>query len=157
PFSDRAGATRDDMKRFVPVPRMRRLGWDRRLTQLQRAYRAGVKKLDSMSSTGDFTTASPQEQDQILSQAGAFTDVLFQHAIEGTYCVPEYGGNQGLVGWQDISFPGDSQPRGYTPTQVSTSDGPDPVDPAAAAFVAANFEQAVLGVRLGRASRRHRG
>ena len=154
PFSNRAGASRDDMAYFVPVPRIRRLGWQKRLARLHRRYRNGVQQLDSMSSTGDFTTASQQEQDGILSQTTAFTDVLFQHAIEGTYCMHEYGGNQNLVGWQDIKFPGDSQPRGYTPTQVSTSDGPDPVDPAVAAFVAQNFEKAVLGARLHRARRR---
>ena len=48
-----------------------------------------------------------------------FTDMLFAHAIEGTYSVPEYGGNSGLRGWQDIAFPGDVQPRGYTDEQVS--------------------------------------
>lgn len=154
PFSDRAGAAHDDMKRFVPVPRIRKVGWERRIARLQRAYRRGVKQLDSASSTGDFTTASQQEQDQVLAQAGSFMDLLFQHAIEGMYCMPEYGGNKGLVGWQDISFPGDSQPRGYTAAQVHDSDGPDPVEPAVAAFVAQHFEQAVRGVRLSRAGRR---
>ena len=156
PFSNRAGASRDDMARFLPVPRMRRLGWEKRLARLKRTYRNGVKQLDAMASTGDFSTASQQEQDSILSQTTDFTDVLFQHAIEGTYCVPEYGGNHGRSGWTEIKFPGDSQPKGYTAKQVSSSDGPDPVDPAIAAFVAANFEQAVRGVRL-KSSRRRRG
>lgn len=156
PFSDRAGSPHDDMKRFVPVPRIRRLGWEKRLRRLHRQYRKGVKTLDSMSSTGDFATASQEEQDSILSQTGALTDMLFQHAIEGMYCVPEYGGNKGLVGWQDIQFPGDSQPRGYTKKQVGTSDGPDPVDPAIAAYVQQHFEQAVLGVRL-KGARNRRG
>src|SRR5436190_3382222 len=62
PFSNRAGASGDDMARFVPLPRMRRLGWERRLTRPHRAYRKGVKELDSMSSAGDFSTASLQEQ-----------------------------------------------------------------------------------------------
>ena len=34
------------------------------------------------------------------------------------YAVPEYGGNANLVGWSDIKFPGDSQPRGYTNAEV---------------------------------------
>src|SRR5256714_7184020 len=52
PFSDRAGSPRDDMKRFVPVPRIRRVGWGRRLAKLHRVYRRGVEQLDSMSSSG---------------------------------------------------------------------------------------------------------
>ena len=154
PFSDRAGAARDDMARFVPVPRIRRLGWEKRIARLHRTYCRGIKTLDSMSSTGDFTTSSQQEQDSILSQTSGFTSVLFEHAIEGTYWMPEYGGNRGLVGWQDIKFPGDSQPRGYGPKKVSLSDGTDPVDAAVAAFVKAHFERAVQGVRLSRWSKR---
>jgi len=53
--------------------------------------------------------------------------LLFEHTIEGLYSVPEYGGNRGLAGWRDISYPGDSQPAGYSPAQVTDSDGPDPV------------------------------
>ena len=51
PFSNRAGASRDDMAYFVPVPRIRRLGWQKRLARLHRRYRNGVQQLDSMSST----------------------------------------------------------------------------------------------------------
>ena len=148
PFSDRAGAARDDMSRFLDLPRTRRLAWQGRVKRLQAAYRNGVKELDDAAG-GDFSTASQQEQDSILAQS-PFTSLLFEHAIEGMYAVPEYGGNQGLVGWQDIKFPGDSQPRGYSPEQVGNSDGPDPVDPVTAAFVAQHFERAVRDVRLAR-------
>ena len=54
-----------------------------------------------------------------------FTALLFEHTIEGLYANPEYGGNRGLVGWKDIGFPGDIQPRGYTSDEVERSDGPD--------------------------------
>ena len=69
-------------------------------------------------------------QDKILagSAASSFTALLFEHTIEGLYAAPEYGGNRGLAGWKDIAFPGDIQPRGYTPEEVSRSDGPDPVE-----------------------------
>ncbi len=56
-----------------------------------------------------------------------FTALLFEHTIEGLYASPEYGGNRGLAGWKDIAFPGDIQPRGYTPDEVERSDGHDPV------------------------------
>jgi len=59
---------------------------------------------------------------------GPFRSLLFEHTIEGLYSVPEYGGNKDLVGWKDISYPGDIQPRGYTAEETSRSDGPDPVD-----------------------------
>ncbi len=35
------------------------------------------------------------------------------------YGAPEYGGNQGLVGWSYIGFLGDVQPRGYSDEEVS--------------------------------------
>ncbi|MFN2545773.1 MAG: gluconate 2-dehydrogenase subunit 3 family protein [Actinomycetota bacterium] len=148
PFSDRAGGASDDMLSFVGLPRTRRLAWRKRIKELQAAYRAGVQELDDAAG-GDFTTASPLDKDQILTQA-SITSLLFDHSIEGMYAVPEYGGNQGLVGWQDIKFPGDSQPRGYTAEEVGNSDGPDPIDPVIAAFVRANFERAARGVRLAR-------
>jgi hypothetical protein len=37
------------------------------------------------------------------------------------YGPPEYGGNRGLVGWTLTGWPGDVQPRGYTPKQVSSA------------------------------------
>jgi hypothetical protein len=147
PFSDRAGGTGDDMAAFVPLSRLRRLGWEKRLRQLHRAYRSGIKDLDAATG-GDFTKASAQAQDGALAQS-SFRSVLFEHAIEGMYSVPEYGGNQGLVGWADIKFPGDTQPRGFTPKQVSASDGPDPVGPSPAALLGVSYEDAVTLMRKG--------
>ena len=65
------------------------------------------------------------KQDSILTtgQAVSFTQLLFGHAIEGMYSVPEYGGNANLVGWQDIEWPGDIQPRGYTDAEVEAPRG----------------------------------
>jgi hypothetical protein len=148
PFSDRAGAGENDMTRFIPLPRIRKMAWKKRIAQYQRAYRTGVKELDSLAG-GDFVAASQQEQDGALTQS-VFRSMLFEHAIEGMYAVPEYGGNKGLVGWQDVTFPGDSQPRGYTAQQVSESDGPDPADPVTAEFIKQHYEQAVRHARLGR-------
>ena len=71
----------------------------------------------------------------------------FTHAIEGFLSVPEYGGNENTVGWQEISFPGDTQPRGYAADQVTRSDGLDPVVPDALLFgVLENIDQAALGI-----------
>lgn len=129
PFSNRDGARKNDMATFVPLTRVRLDAWRTRIDQLQRTYRDGVRLLDRLAPGGDFAAASPDEQDQVLmsSEAAGFRTVLFTHAIEGTYCIPEYGGNAGLSGWREIKYPGDRQPRGYTAAQVERSEGPDPV------------------------------
>jgi hypothetical protein len=128
PFSNRADPSQhNDMTTFVPLTRMQEQVWRTRITQLQQTYREGVKVLDGLAG-GDFAAAPAPAQDAALMQdaAVAFRDVLFTHAIEGTYSVPEYGGNAGLVGWQEIRFAGDRQPLGWSDDKVSQSDGPDP-------------------------------
>lgn len=136
PFSDRGGRERDDMASFLPLNDAVREHWRARLDDLGAAYREGLRQLDTLGG-GDFAAASPADQDSALAQnprvprlpAGisGFTDLLFQHTIEGCYGAPEYGGNAGGVMWQSIGFPGDVQPRGYGAEEVTDSDGPDPV------------------------------
>jgi hypothetical protein len=129
PWSNRNTSGPDLMARFGVLNPVARIAWRRRLQGWQDQYRTGIAELDKLAG-GDFTKTTHQKQDEILamSSMSSFTSLLFEHTIEGLYAVPEYGGNQGLVGWKDISYPGDSQPRGYTPEEVSRSDGPDPVD-----------------------------
>jgi hypothetical protein len=129
PWSNRYTSGPDLMARFVPLDPVARIAWRRRLQGWQQQYRTGIATLDKLAG-GDFTKASHAAQDKILasSSAGSFTSLLFEHTIEGLYAAPEYGGNRNLAGWKDIAFPGDIQPRGYTPDEVSRSDGPDPVD-----------------------------
>jgi hypothetical protein len=129
PWSDRPDPSQPDyMASFVPLTRVQTLAWQRRIGALQQTYRDGVDVLDARAG-GDFSTAPAPDQDAILasSDAAGFRDVLFTHAVEGMYSVPEYGGNAGLAGWRDIGFRGDTQPVGYTPAEVSRSDGPDPL------------------------------
>ena len=80
---------------------------------LQERYRAGLASLGT-----DFATLSDEEQRERLKQSSEFTALLYEHACEGMYGAPEYGGNQGLVGWRYIGFEGDVQPRGYTDEEV---------------------------------------
>jgi Gluconate 2-dehydrogenase subunit 3 len=129
PWSNRHTSGPDLMSRFDALDPVARIAWRRRLTAWQQQYQQGVATLDKLAG-GDFTKVSHAKQDAILagSAASTFTALLFEHTIEGLYAVPEYGGNQGLAGWKDIGFPGDIQPRGYTPDEVARSDGPDPVD-----------------------------
>jgi hypothetical protein len=133
PFSDRNGTSADDMADFIALTPAQYRGWTRRLAELRSQYAAGVEALDHAAG-GDFAAASPAVQDRVLAKnPGGFTDLMFSHAIAGMYSVPEYGGNAGLVGWRDIGFPGDVPPVGYSPAQVSTSDGPDAYEPTALA------------------------
>ncbi len=132
PWSNRHTSGPDLMATFSTLDPVTRIAWRKRLAGWQQQYTAGIATLDKLAG-GDFTKATPAEQDKILAgpEAGTFRPLLFEHTIEGMYAVPEYGGNRGLVGWKDISYPGDSQPRGYTSDEVENSDGRDPVDDTA--------------------------
>ena len=128
PWSNRHTSGPNLMARFVPLDPVAKIAWRRRLAAWQAQYTQGIKDLDKLAG-GDFTKKTPAQQDKILAaqKVSAFTTLLFGHTIEGLYASPEYGGNRGLAGWQEIGFPGDIQPRGYTADEVEQSDGHDPV------------------------------
>ena len=128
PWSNRHTSGPDLMAQFATLDPVARIAWRRRLTGWQQQYRQGIATLDKLAG-GDFTKASHAKQDKILvmSAVGSFMSLLFEHTIEGMYGNPEYGGNRALVGWKDISFPGDVQPQGYSASEVARSDGRDPV------------------------------
>ena len=129
PWSNRHTSGPDLMARFMTLDPVARIAWRKRLQGWQEQYRTGIAALDKLAG-GDFVTVSHARQDKILASesASTFMAVLYEHTIEGLYSAPEYGGNRGLAGWKDIAFPGDIQPRGYTPDEVTRSDGHDPVD-----------------------------
>jgi len=129
PWSNRHTSGPNLMASFARLDPVARIAWRKRLTRWRRQYTSGIATLDRLAG-GDFTRAAAAAQDKILASraAAGFTALLFEHTIEGMYAVPEYGGNRGLAGWKDISYPGDSQPRGYTSEEVERSDGHDPVD-----------------------------
>jgi hypothetical protein len=81
---------------------------------LQEQYRAGLATLGS-----DFAECGPDEQDLRLRSHSDFTELVYGHACEGMYGAPEYGGNRNGVGWSNIGFAGDVQPRGFTDEEVS--------------------------------------
>ena len=66
----------------------------------------------------DFASLAPEQQDERLRANPRFTAMVYDHACEGMYGAPEYGGNRDLVGWRYIDFDGDVQPRGYTDAEV---------------------------------------
>jgi gluconate 2-dehydrogenase gamma chain len=111
--------------RFAPLDPVSKIAWRSRLTRWQDQYRQGIQTLDQLAG-GDFTDATPQQQDEILAAQAEFTALLFEHTIEGLYASPGYGGNHDMTGWREIGFPGEVQ--GYTAAEVERSDGHDPVD-----------------------------
>ncbi len=119
PWSNRAGGTQDFMAQFVPLDRAQTYGWQQRIADYRTQYTNGIALLDQLAG-GDFTSVAKVRQDLILAhgKAVSFTKVLFGHTVEAMYSVPEYGGNANLVGWQEIKWPGDSQPNGYTNAEV---------------------------------------
>jgi hypothetical protein len=127
PWSNRAGGHVDHMRHFVKPARRQVVAWTKRTRQLRHQYAAAVKKLDAASSTHNFASAPQLEQDQILTKLNGVRELIFGHTIEGMYSVPEYGGNAHTLGWKSISWPGDSQPKGYTAHEVERNDGEDPV------------------------------
>ncbi len=147
PWSNRAGGSQDFMAAFVPLNRAQTYAWQQRVADLRNQYTNGIALLDQQAG-GDFTAVSPLSQDLILSQSqvASFTSLLFGDTIEAMYAVPEYGGNANLVGWRDIYFPGDSQPRGYTDAEVEAAEfDPVGVPPSGIVdrLVHGGFEQAV--------------
>jgi hypothetical protein len=88
--------------------------WNGPVVGLQERYRGGLQLLGE-----DFADVGPDEQDQRLVAHKDFTALLYEHACQGMYGAPEYGGNRGLVGWGYIDYLGDVQPRGYSDEEVS--------------------------------------
>jgi hypothetical protein len=128
PWSSRHTSGPDLMAMFLPLDPVSAIAWRKRLAGWQQQYRQGIAALDKLAG-GNFTTVHKTAQDTILAKPAmaSFLQVLFEHTVEGLYSNPEYGGNRNEAGWTDISYPGDIQPRGYSPAQVTGSDGPDPL------------------------------
>lgn len=116
PFSGRAGGE-PGFARFTPLTPNQERAWRTRIDDWQTQYRDGIAALGA-----DFAARAPEEQDARLDAVPKFKALLYEHACEGAYGAPEYGGNRALAGWRAIGFPGDAQPRGYTDAEVS---GPD--------------------------------
>jgi len=88
----------------------------------QTSYRRGIALINAYGQSKygkNFADLAPDQQDTILTDmqndkatgfyapgAAAFFKTLLQHLREGTFCDPVYGGNQNLVGWKMVGFPG---------------------------------------------------
>jgi hypothetical protein len=114
-------------------------------------YRGGLAHLDQRAG-GNFAALPGPAQDLILSDqtdstVQDFVGAALSDVLDATYGPPEYGGNRNLVGWTVNHWPGDTQPRGFTPAQVSNPDA-QPSTPALnakAAQAAMKFLPALVG------------
>lgn len=145
PYSDRAGSRHDDFAHFVPLDRQAELGWRIRLegsrgiperefagpvTGLQEIYRQGLAHLDARSHRAygvGFAGASTQQAEALLADRSdaelqSFVGAALANTLEAMYGPPEYGGNRGVVGWSSNGWVGDTQPRGFSRTRVTTPD-----------------------------------
>ena len=129
PFSGRAGGEAG-FTRFLPLTRVEELAWRTRIEGSlgdperefngpvrgwQAAYRDGLAALGT-----DFASLDGPTQDARLEAAREFRALLYQHACEGAYGAPEYGGNRDIAGWRAIGYPGDVQPRGFPDAEVES-------------------------------------
>ena len=113
--------------------------WNGPVVGLQEIYATGLARLEHTSQRifgRAFSELAGWQADTLLRGAHcelrAFLDVAFRHCVEGMYGPPEYGGNRGRVGWSYTRWPGDHQPGGYTPEEISRVD-PDQAEAAARA------------------------
>jgi hypothetical protein len=104
-------AWRTRLEGSLGIPERERLG---PVTGLHERYRAGIAALGD-----DFCTLTGEQQDERLREHPEFLQLLYGHACEGMYGAPEYLGNRGGIGWQNIDWDGDVQPRGYSDAEVS--------------------------------------
>jgi Gluconate 2-dehydrogenase subunit 3 len=131
PFSGRYGGEAS-FGEFLRLSALEELAWRTRIegshgvterelngpvTGWQQEYRDGIAALGA-----DFATLPAADQDARLDAVPEFKQLLYEHACEGAYGAPEYGGNRDLGGWRAIGFPGDVQPRGYTDDEVRGRD-----------------------------------
>ena len=138
PWSNRHTTGPDLLAQFVPLEERQLLAWRTRVADLRKRVAAAVLALDAAAKADgfvDFLTAPAPERDRVLSALAAERELLFGLTIDGMYSVPEYGGNAGLTAWQEIGWPGDVQPVGFSAAEVAAYDGPDPVAAADLAVV----------------------
>jgi len=160
PFSDRAGAHRDDRARFVALDAVAELGWRIRLEgsqgRAERSFAGEVIGLqqqyrDGLASLTGFAAASRAARQAMLLAPDVigFASVVFSDALDVMYGAPEYGGNRDLVGWKATGWPGDVQPRGYSAARVSVLDPPSssgaPLDAASARAALTRY---IIGITL---------
>jgi len=104
------GPYRSRFGSFQALSRVKRIGWTREIRRLRMLYADGLAELDRLA-LGDFAATLPELQDVILTllddTGSEFFTALFNHALEGVYSHPVYGGNQNYRAWQAFGYAGD--------------------------------------------------
>jgi gluconate 2-dehydrogenase gamma chain len=77
----------------------------------QRIYSQGLRELDAQASARHgtmFADLETPEQDALLLEleGTAFFETVREHALQGMFGDPAYGGNVALAGWDLLGFPG---------------------------------------------------
>jgi hypothetical protein len=134
PFSGRHGGEAG-FDRFVELTALDELAWRTRIEgsrgRPEREFNGPVigwqtRYRDGIAALGDdFASCPGPEQDERLDADPTFKALVYEHACEGMYGDPAYGGNHDAVGWRFIRFEGDVQPRGYTAVEVTKPRSPD--------------------------------
>jgi gluconate 2-dehydrogenase gamma chain len=65
-------------------------------------YREGIQLLEGLAEL----PAAEQDGRLRAIEKTAFFQMLRRHTLEGMFCDPLHGGNQGMIGWQMIGYPG---------------------------------------------------
>lgn len=137
----------DAMATFLPLSRVREIAWRMRVlgsvatpggtfndallgatVGWRDLYADAVVRLDvaaaAITRGATFVTLAAADQVTALAMVSTdvpqFGDALIEHTLEGTFAVPEYGGNAGFAGWQLARFDGDSVPLGHSFFDAST-------------------------------------
>lgn len=127
PFSGRHGGEAG-FGEFLALGAVEELAWRTRIEGSQglpeREFNGPVVGLqeryaDGLAALGeDFVDLDGDAQDERLAADPAFQRLLHEHACEGVYGDPAYGGNRDQAGWRSIGYVGDVQPRGWTDDEV---------------------------------------
>lgn len=120
---------------WVQQDELPRYGWQSGRTPRE-IYRMGLARMEAFAESrhgNSFVELSDEDQDALLEAmedaedddvaqifdpllADTFFDLVLKHTVEGFLADPLYGGNQDLVGWQYIGFPGAQ--RAYSPEEM---------------------------------------
>jgi gluconate 2-dehydrogenase gamma chain len=91
------------------------------LASSRQTYAAGLAAVQQYARTSkgaSFVGLSPADQDAVLTDlesnaatgftpnSAAFFDLVRNHAIQGMFCDPYYGGNANFCGWDLLGYPG---------------------------------------------------
>jgi hypothetical protein len=136
PYSGRHGGVAG-FSQFLPLTRVEELRWrtflEGSLGLPEREWNGPVKGLTASYQDGldaleaqaqgrgkAFTAMSREERRTLLTGAPTdFVELVYGHAVEGTYGDPVYGGNFEKKGWLAIDYEGDRHPLGFTPAEMA--------------------------------------